>query len=488
MVPLLREVWVWPPSGFRDQPWMEDRDADVFAKVARAICDRYSEALPALEIQHRTSHLRLFAALPGSPHAPKDPSRPWWTLVSQSLSAGFEMAPAGMPRGFADWSLPEQQRAVLDVVHGATVELATVRELVNRERLVEAYEHVVEHHFSYSWIGDWVRAPARGRSRGDRSAPRLAARPRYRLEPDGFGVVRVEVDVLDATGSPVRSGAAVFSADYPAWTTGRSFRRSARTAAWVSTDEFTFVPYVDLVRRGLTTHLQVTGAGTSDAPLRVTEWTTATSAAVPAPSVVDRAVAVSVPDDPAQQSALAETRTVSHRVALAMDGRTSVQVLERLAGDPSAHVRRQLARRAQLPAHLLDRLAEDPDRHVREAVAGHAATPGAALGRLAADHIWQVSYAVAQRPDIDQTVVDALCASPHKDVRLLLAWRTDLPAHRLALTTLVSGPSIRVRRDLAANTHDAAIRARLADDPEPRVSRAARKAQKAAAPWGTSNV
>jgi hypothetical protein len=140
-------------------------------------------------------------------------------------------------------------------------------------------------------------------------------------------------------------------------------------------------------------------------------------------------------------------------------------------------VRRQLARRANLPPEALDRLAGDPDRQVREAVARHPATPAPALVRLAGDPIWQVSYAVAHRADVDQSVADALCASPHEEARLLLAWRTDLPAHRLALPTLVHDPSIRVRRDLATNTHDAGIRARLADDPEPRVSRAARKAQ-----------
>lgn len=442
-MPVLREVWVWPPSGFRDRPWVEHADADAFAKVARAVCDRYSEALPELAIAHRTSHLRIVACWPGEPGTPVHADAPWWDYRTGTSTRGFELAAAGMPSGFAGWELARQQRAVLDVVHGATVEMVSHRTPDQAERLEQAREHVVRHGYGYSWTSGWRPAP---RPRGSRrGAARLAARGHYRLEPDGFGVVREEIALLGDDGTPLGPGGSVVSAEWPTWTTARSFRRSDRTAAWVSPEEFTLVPFVDPVHLGLTGHLLVSGAGTPEDPLCLTEWTS--SLPVPSkPTVVERAVDIPVPTEPQLQAALRASKRVADRVALALDGRTAPSVVAELVDDPSVNVRRTLSRRTDLPPHLLTILAGDRDRQIREAVATHPSTPPETLIRLAGDGAWQIGFAVALRPDVDQAIVDALCHSPVESVRVLLAHRTDLPAHPLARDLLAVDPSRRVRR------------------------------------------
>ena len=48
-MPLLREVWFWPPTGFVDRRWshgtaFDSPDADTFLRQSRAVCERYCEA------------------------------------------------------------------------------------------------------------------------------------------------------------------------------------------------------------------------------------------------------------------------------------------------------------------------------------------------------------------------------------------------------------------------------------------------------------
>src|SRR4051794_8285825 len=269
---VLREVYVWPPSGFRDRPWREDADADAFAKVARAVCDRYCEALPELGITHWTSQLRIFAWEPADAHVPADQDGPWWEFLSGGPRTGFEAAEAVMPAGVAGGGLARQQQAVLDVVHAATVEMATQRGLVNAERLVEARDHVISHDYGYAWTSPWRRAP-RGPASGARNAGRLAARVYFQLEPDGFGTARIEVAALDPAGTPRGPEAAASSDTYPTWTTAPSFRRAVKTGAWLGPDHFTIRPYVDLIAQGDSVHLLVTGTGAPEDPLHLTEWT-----------------------------------------------------------------------------------------------------------------------------------------------------------------------------------------------------------------------
>jgi hypothetical protein len=71
----------------------------------------------------------------------------------------------------------------------------------------------------------------------------------------------------------------------------------------------------------------------------------------------------------------------------------------------------------------------------------------------------------------DLSVLTALCASPHRDVRLILAQQPRLPAE--VVTLLVQDPVGQVRECLAQRTDDPAALETLVNDPNPRVRAAA---------------
>jgi hypothetical protein len=56
---VLRSVFVWPSSGFTGRLWCDNRDDDAFAEVSRAVCDRYSEMLTTLGLEHTSSTLQV---------------------------------------------------------------------------------------------------------------------------------------------------------------------------------------------------------------------------------------------------------------------------------------------------------------------------------------------------------------------------------------------------------------------------------------------
>src|SRR5436190_20252881 len=62
-----------------------------------------------------------------------------------------------------------------------------------------------------------------------------------------------------------------------------------------------------------------------------------------------------------------------------------LQILEALAGDASAEIRADVARKRKLSPALFEQLARDPDSSVRHAVAFNAKTPPALLELLADD-------------------------------------------------------------------------------------------------------
>jgi hypothetical protein len=58
-VPKFRKVEVWPSGGWPERPWSDEPDLDSFARIARGLCEAYSQALPSLALVARASVLRL---------------------------------------------------------------------------------------------------------------------------------------------------------------------------------------------------------------------------------------------------------------------------------------------------------------------------------------------------------------------------------------------------------------------------------------------
>jgi hypothetical protein len=164
---------------------------------------------------------------------------------------------------------------------------------------------------------------------------------------------------------------------------------------------------------------------------------------------------------------LAASRRVADRAAAAGRPDTTPDLLDRLAGDPSAVVRRAVAQRAGSHA-VLRRLATDPDRRTRQAVVENPRCPPPVLAVLADDADRPVRWSVPQHAGAgDEDLQAVLARNADATVRALLAERRDLaPA---TARTLAGDPVAEVRHRLAARTTDPGLVTLLVADPAPHV-------------------
>ena len=216
-------VLVWPPTGFPDRSWSDDDDPeeDAFVRSARSVTELYSEGLAALGIEGRCSELRFLVG--------HDPAATDVTVrVSTRRPEGFEFAGASLPTGVAALPIPERQRLVLDVIHGAVLRLAEARGW-DLQELDAVRRHVLDRGFEFRWDGPYKSSPDR----------RHRARARYRLTDTGYG--RAHIEVVDRDGSVVTE-----SGDALAFSTLEGFKRSARTLRWDGGRLVQLVPYAGL--------------------------------------------------------------------------------------------------------------------------------------------------------------------------------------------------------------------------------------------------
>ncbi|MEY2959883.1 MAG: hypothetical protein RLZZ01_2451 [Actinomycetota bacterium] len=116
--------------------------------------------------------------------------------------------------------------------------------------------------------------------------------------------------------------------------------------------------------------------------------------------------------------------------AVARNAATPVEALERLVGDPDDLTRRFIATRSNLPDHLRDRLAVDERPSVRAEIA--ARTRCAELvDQLAGDRSAHVRRVVARRDDLDPAIVARLVADRAPTVRVAVIEHQSLSTVRL---------------------------------------------------------
>ena len=120
-MPLLYRVDVWPPTGWPDQPWLDDPDTDAFAKSARRVCEAYTHHLRAASIANRVGSIRMFCRY--------DPTRTDILVeaLTDPVHEGAEGARIALPAGIAALSPDVRAALVLEVVHGAVLRLGEVR-------------------------------------------------------------------------------------------------------------------------------------------------------------------------------------------------------------------------------------------------------------------------------------------------------------------------------------------------------------------------
>jgi antitoxin component of MazEF toxin-antitoxin module len=118
-------------------------------------------------------------------------------------------------------------------------------------------------------------------------------------------------------------------------------------------------------------------------------------------------------------------------------------VLEKLALDSDAYVRRYVAQNAQVPAAVLEKLALDSDADVRRGVAQNAQAPAAVLEKLALDSDADVRRGVAQNAQAPAAVLEKLALDSDADVRWYVAQNAQAPAAVLEKLALDSDADVR---------------------------------------------
>ena len=104
-----------------------------------------------------------------------------------------------------------------------------------------------------------------------------------------------------------------------------------------------------------------------------------------------------------------------------------VEVLERLAQDPDAGVRREVAGNVNTPPSVLARLAQDPNAWVRWRVAWNGNTPPSVLTHLAQDPEVRVRRGVAGNVNTPPAALTRLVQDPNAGVRRRVARYTGTP-------------------------------------------------------------
>ncbi len=221
-MPNLGLIFVWPPTGFPDRPWLEQPDEDAFARSARSVCELYSDAIRQAAIPARHSELHLACH--------HDPGRDdVLVTVHPELKEGFELAVALLPDGIA--ALPAAARAtlVLEVVHAAATRLGLERGW-DQAALRAARDHALAAGLRFRWESPAKTSPDR----------RHTAHAAFALQDDGYG--RVVLQVRRRADGHVVAG----SPPALAFSTSAGFARSAATLRWRSSTVVELTPYAGL--------------------------------------------------------------------------------------------------------------------------------------------------------------------------------------------------------------------------------------------------
>ena len=127
-----------------------------------------------------------------------------------------------------------------------------------------------------------------------------------------------------------------------------------------------------------------------------------------------------------------------------------VEVLERLAGDPDAWVRQNVAANTSTPPTILIKLSRDPDEEVRCGVTSNTSTSTAILAKLSSDSNVGVRRDVAYNTNTPPTILAKLSSDSDELVRRYVANNTSTPP--TILIKLANDSDEWVRRCVASNT------------------------------------
>jgi hypothetical protein len=159
-----------------------DPDDDAFAKSAVRVAALVSEVLPALDLPARIGHVRVLI----DPDWPPYPSTIGPAVVDRVIaerSEGMHFAGIRVPWRVAELTPAARGLLVLDVIELVLHRLGDAMGWVP-DRFGPVREHVLARGVEFRWAGDWKQSPDR------RSQARMA----FRIDDDGWGIARVEVE------------------------------------------------------------------------------------------------------------------------------------------------------------------------------------------------------------------------------------------------------------------------------------------------------
>lgn len=203
-MPRFRSISVHPTTVLWGFPWSDDPDSDAFSRLARGICEVYSDTVAGAGVQHTVSSLRLHPH--DEPTVHRGVVDEGQTVVESPVDAApvrefFEIASVRVVRGFAELEPDLQRQVVVEAVHAAGVGLARCRGLP-----VDVFEAarsaVLDAGPDIAWSTPWTPSPD-GRWR---------ARCSFRTLSDGFGRQVLEVSTEEG-GTSIFSSEVIASAE-----------------------------------------------------------------------------------------------------------------------------------------------------------------------------------------------------------------------------------------------------------------------------------
>lgn len=135
--------------------------------------------------------------------------------------------------------------------------------------------------------------------------------------------------------------------------------------------------------------------------------------------------------------------------AAAKDERMPVAVLEKLASDPDATIRKVVAANPSTSPRTLDLMASDVDADIRFEVARNHSTPSTVLERLSSDPDSFVRAGVAMNPSTSAEALKRLAKDPEKWVRQEVARNLAIP--KVLLERMINDPDAEVRANAVKN-------------------------------------
>lgn len=181
-------IWFWPDAGHVGEPWADNAAEDAFVRTSRRVTERYSEALPALDLEALRWSQKLRAWPAEELVEEKVTDRV--VVAVHHLPRREHVAHAFVPPQMIEMAPQARARLVLEVVDSA-MRCIGARRGWPAPALEQVRQHALSHDLEFEMKGPWTLNPDRDRR------VRLVAR----IADDGWSDLSFEVAYDSSTES-----------------------------------------------------------------------------------------------------------------------------------------------------------------------------------------------------------------------------------------------------------------------------------------------